>query len=211
MTSRPPKQDLSAGLYPANFDDSSFTLLSKNEFNRLSEDLCYKKTREQDNNKRLKFYTTNHADLANAQSERNNFFGIDIEQNLFVPNPENIDKLSGLRNGTLAGTMTNCRLRNEFGQLPLQMPFKGQVSRGDVCKEDSLRNYVEPKKNACLPKDTEYYKRHFSIFDDTLKIETPNALKSVERPELGFQLGRVGAPSRFDSKFVSKRKGFKLL
>jgi hypothetical protein len=205
MTTRPQtvEPNMSAGLYPANFDESSFNLLSKNEFNRLSEDLCYKKTREQDNNKRLKFYTTNYADLANAQTERNNFFGIDIEQNLYVPNPQNIDKLSGLRNGTLAGTMTNCNLRNEYGQLPIQMPFRGQVSRGDVCTEDSLRNYIEPKNNACLPKDTEYYKRHFGIFDS---IEVPNALNSVETPQSGFQLGRVGEASRFNSKFISKRK-----
>lgn len=192
-------KQFSAQLYPANFDDNSFNQYTKNEYNRLSEDDCYKNRRDNDNNKRLKFYTTNYIDLANAQTTRNNFFGIDIEDNQFVPAPQVIDKYSSLVNGQDGNQLTNCKVRNGFGQLPVQLPFKGQGHHGDVCIEDTLRNYLDPKKQSCLPKETNFYNRSFEIFSND--IEVPMAIKSVETSDKGFYLGRVGLSSRFDHRY----------
>ena len=62
-------------MYPANFDNSEFTKYKNNEFNRLNEDLCYNQQKDQANNKKLKFVTTNHIDLLEAK-DKLNFFGI---------------------------------------------------------------------------------------------------------------------------------------
>lgn len=191
-----------AQLYPANFDDSAFKQYTKNEFNKLSEDACYKIRREEDNKQRLKHFTTNFVDLANAQVTRNNFFGIDIQDNMFVPAPQVIDEYSSLVNSKNGGQLTNCKVRNGFGQLPIQAPYRGQAAHGDVDIEDSIRIYLEPKYNSCLPKDPEYQKRSFAIFDDSQRIETPDAQKSVENKDNGFEKGRVGLPSRFQAKFL---------
>lgn len=192
--------DFSKSVYPANFDNSAFVSknLKNTEYNRLTEDPCYINRREDDNAKRLKFYTTNHNDLINAQTERNNFFGINIENNLYTPSPENIDKYSNLVNGDKGGVMSQCKTRYNLPALPVQLPYRGQASRGDVDIEDSFRNYNELKKNSCLPKDTTFYNRSFYMFPG---IETPDASKSVEAYVNGFRLGRNGDPTRFCDRF----------
>lgn len=195
---------MSTSVYPANFDGSNFEKYKMNEFNRLTEDECYNTRRVNDNNKKLKFMTTNHIDLLKAK-ETYNFFGIGVRDTLFVPG-NRIDSHSDLLNGKNGGTLTNCNVKNGFGQLPVPTtPFRGQLQHGDVIIEDSMRNVVEPKKNSCLPKDNEYQKRSFDIFDDSLNIEVPRAIKSVETPQIGFALGRNGENTRYNNKFESTK------
>jgi outer membrane protein assembly factor BamE (lipoprotein component of BamABCDE complex) len=190
-----------AQLYPANFDDSEFAKRKNNEFNRLNEDLCYNQEKDKSNQKKLKFVTTNHIDLLEAK-EKQNFFGIGIRDQLFVPG-EQIDAYSSLINGESGSILTNCNVRNGFGQLPVPTtPYRGQVSRGDVLVEDLMRNNIEVRKNSCLPRDTFFHNRSFYIFDDKLDIQTPQAIKSVETPQIGFELGRNGVPSRFMDRFA---------
>lgn len=192
-----------AQLYPANFDDSEFSKLRNNEFNRLNEDLCYNQQKDKSNQKKLKFVTTNHVDLLEAK-EKLNFFGIGIREQLFVPS-DKIDTFSSLMNGQSGQILTNCNVRNGFGQLPLPTtPYRGQVSHGDVLVEDSIRNNIQVKKNSCLPRELDFHNRSFAIFDDKLDIATPQAIKSVETPQIGFELGRNGVPSRFIERFVVK-------
>jgi hypothetical protein len=187
-------------LYPANFDDSSFNKYKKNEMNRLSEDACYNNQKDLSNNKKLKFVTTNHIDLLKAKEELN-FFGIGVRDQLFVPG-EQIDTYSDLLNGKNGQTLTNCNVRNGFGALPMPTtPYRGQLQHGDVDIEDKIRNNIEVRKNACLPRDSNFEKRSFTIFDDSQQIFTPNAMKSVETPDIGFSLGRNGVASRFTKKF----------
>jgi hypothetical protein len=194
-----------AQLYPANFDDSEFTKRRNNEFNRLGEDLCYNQQKDKSNQKKLKFVTTNHVDLLEAK-EKLNFFGIGIRDQLFVPG-DKIDTYSSLMNGQSGQILTNCNVRNGFGQLPLPTaPYRGQVSHGDVSVEDSIRNNVQVKKNSCLPRESNFHNRSFTIFDDKLDITTPQAIKSVETPQSGFELGRSGVPSRFIERFGTKTK-----
>jgi hypothetical protein len=192
-----------AQLYPANFDDSAFSKLRNNEFNRLNEDLCYNQQKDKLNKKKLKFVTTNHVDLLEAK-EKLNFFGIGMRDQLFVPG-DRIDTFSSLMNGHSGQILTNCNVRNGFGQLPLPTtPYRGQVSHGDVLVEDSIRSSMQIRNNSCLPRESDFHNRSFAIFDDKLDITTPQAIKSVETPQIGFQLGRNGIPSRFDKRFGSK-------
>jgi hypothetical protein len=192
-----------AQLYPANFDDSAFSNRKNNEFNRLNEDLCYNQQKDKSNQKKLKFVTTNHVDLLEAK-EKLNFFGIGMRDQLFVPG-DRIDTFSSLMNGQSGQILTNCNVRNGFGQLPLPTtPYRGQVSHGDVLVEDSIRNNVQVRKNSCLPRESDFHNRSFSIFDDNLDITTPQAIKSVETPQIGFELGRSGVPSRFVERFGTK-------
>ena len=194
-----------AQLYPANFDDSEFSKRRNNEFNRLNEDLCYNQQKELLNQKKLKFVTTNHVDLIEGK-EKLNFFGIGVRDQLFVPG-DRVDTYSSLLNGQTGQILTNCNVRNGFGQLPFPTtPYRGQVSHGDVLIEDSIRNNVDVKKNSCLPRESQFHNRSFTLFDDKLDIPTPQAIKSVEIPQIGFQLGRNGIPSRFESRFGTKDK-----
>lgn len=212
---------MSKQMYPSNFDDSLFNEISNEfkqnlnktelqktdlkyqnlEFNKNTEDPCYIQHKDLGNDKKLKYRTTNFIDLSNAQ-ESGNFFGMTLVNNVFVPTPDNIDTYSSLLNGQTGGKITNCNTRFGFGQLPaLTTPYKGRVAHGPVDIEDTLRNNssnTEIKKNSCLPKDTSFFERSFSIFNG---IETPNAIKSVESPVDGFSLGRNGTPTRFSNKF----------
>lgn len=194
-----------AQLYPANFDDSEFAKHRNNEFNRLNEDLCYNQQKDKANNKKLKFVTTNHIDLLEAK-EKLNFFGIGLRDHLFVPG-DRIDTYSSLLNGQGGQILTNCNVRTGFGQLPVPTtPYRGQVAHGDVLVEDSIRNNIEVRKNSCLPRESDFHNRSFAIFDDKIDIHTPQAIKSVETPQIGFELGRNGVPSRFDEKFSIRKK-----
>ena len=88
--------------------------------------------------------------------------------------------------------MTNCKVKNGFGQLPLPtMPGRFQLFHGDVDVEDSMRNLRENNKKSCNPSDKEFQNRSFSIFNDSKGIETPNAVKSVET------IRRGGVDTRF--------------
>jgi hypothetical protein len=193
-----------AQLYPANFDDSEFTKSKNNEFNRLNEDLCYNQQKDFSNNKKLKFVTTNHIDLIEAK-DKLNFFGVGIKDQLFVPG-DKIDMYSNLLNGNNGNQLTNCNVKNGLGQLPIPTtPYRGQLQHGDVTIEDSIRNILEVKKNSCLPRESDFQKRSFTIFDNSQNIFEPQAIKSVETPAVGFELGRNGIPTRFVDKFSLKK------
>jgi len=196
---------LSASIYPANFNYSEFEKYKGSEMNRLNEDSCFNKRKDNDNDKKLKYMTWNGLDLLQAKEELN-FFGYSIKDGLNVPG-ERIDNHSDLLNGKTGGQITNEKFRYGLGQLPLlTSPYRGQLQHGDVIKEDSIRNYIEPKKNSCLPKGIDFEQRSFAIFDDTQGIEVPNANRSVEQKDNGFTLGRNGVSSRFQNRFESQQK-----
>ncbi len=198
---------VSASIYPANWLEraSEFEKYKFSEFNKLSEDSCFNKRKDNDNDKKLKYMTWNGLDLLEAK-EKLNFFGIGVRDQINVPG-ERIDTYSDLLNGKTGGQITNEKFRYGLGQLPLSTtPFRGQLHHGDVIKEDSIRNYIEPKKNSCLPKGVDFEQRSFAIFDDAQGIEVPNANRSVEQSGNGFNLGRNGVPSRFQNRFETQQK-----
>ena len=181
-------------MYNSNFDDSSFQQVNWREFNKTIDDPCAIQQRNDNNNKKLKFVTTNHVDLLEAKDTLN-FYGMTIKDTLFVPG-ENMDSDSYLRLGEKGNILTNCNTKNEYGQLPLPtMPSRYQLYHGDVNIEDSLRNNnLENNRKTCNPSSSEYFNRHFFLFDDKNGIETPNAAKSVETQDFG---PRGGTSTRF--------------
>lgn len=184
---------------------SEFEKYKGSEMNRLNEDTCFNQRRDNDNNKKLKYMTWNGLDLLESK-EKLNFFSIGVRDQLFVPG-EKIDNYSDLLNGKTGGQITHEKFRYGLGQLPVPtMPYRGQLQHGDVKVEDSIRNYVEPKKNSCLPKDANFEQRSFAIFDEKNGIEVPNANRSVEQNDNGFTLGRNGVPSRFQNRYETPQK-----
>lgn len=181
-------------LYPNNFDDSGFQAVNRREFNKSIDDPCAIQQREQDNNKKLKFITTNHRDLLDAKKNLN-FYGMTVKDQLFVP-ADRMDTFSELRQGQSGNILTNCNVKNEYGQLPFPtMPSRYQMYHGDVDKEDSMRYaLLEANRKTCNPLDTQYFERYFYIFDDKSGVEKPNALKTIQTPELG---PRGGISTRF--------------
>lgn len=183
-------------LYNSNFDDSQFKYATR-EFNKTIDDPCAIQQRNNDNNKKLKFITTNHIDLLEAK-DKLNFYGMTIRDTLFVPS-ENMDSDSFLRYGKTGGVLTNSNVKNVFGQLPFPtMPAKYQLSHGNIEIEDNIRvPLLETNKQSCNPRDSKYHDRYFYIFDDAQGIDTPSAIKSVENVDFG---PRGGMSSRFISK-----------
>jgi hypothetical protein len=179
--------------------DTEFEKVNFRENNRTLDDPCAIQQRDGDNSKKLKFVTTSFRELIEAK-ENLNFFGMTLKDQLFVPS-EQVDKYSELLNGKSGNTLTQCNVRNGFGQLPFPtMPSKYQLSRGDVQIEDSMRNLTEINKHSCNPRDTMYYNRYFYIFDDKQGIDTPDALKSVESGDFGKRGG-------VDTRFASLKPG----
>jgi hypothetical protein len=186
--------------YPTNINDKSFEDAQKNsrEMNKQKDDPCYIQLHSEENNKKLKFVTTNYIDLLEG-NDKLNFFGVSVKDQLFVPS-EKINTYSDLLNGSQGNIMTNPNIRYGFGPLPMPtLPSRYQLFHGDVDVEDSMRNFIEVKKNSCNPREINFHDRHFTIFDDTKGIETPNASKSVETVEFG---PRGGASTR---KFINKK------
>lgn len=178
-------------LYNSNFDDEKFKAAQNHEFNRVIDDPCFIQQQTEDNSKKLKFVTTNHLDLIDAKANLN-FFGMTMRDQLFVPS-EQIDTFSLLRQGQTGNVVTNCNIRNEYGQLPFPtMPSKYQTAHGDVDKESILTtsNY-EINRKTCNPRDNSFFNRSFYIFEN---VEVPNALNSVESDL------RCGVSTRFSKK-----------
>jgi hypothetical protein len=188
----------------SNLVDTEFEKVQFREQNRTMDDPCAIELRDDQNNKKLKFVTTSFRDLIEAKDNLN-FFGMTLQDHLFVPS-ESIDKYSDLRNGKTGNALTQCNVRNGFGQLPFPtMPSKYQLSRGDVKIEDSMRNLYEINKNSCNPRDVQYYDRYFYIFDDKQGIDTPSAIKSVEQPDMFVRRGGV------DTRFMTRKGGKELI
>lgn len=185
-------------LYNSNFDNSSFKSTASRELNKTIYDPCETEQRGKENNKKLKYITTNHIDLLEAK-DKLNFYGMTVRDQLFVP-ADNINSDSFLRYGKTGGVITNPNIKNVFGQLPLPtMPAKYQTAHGNVEIEDKhiRMPLLEVNKQSCNPKESDFHNRSFYIFDDSQGIDTPNAVKSVEGKEFG---PRGGINSRFISK-----------
>jgi hypothetical protein len=179
---------------------SSFSYVKKDQV-KPRDPGCYIVSQKNENAERMKYYTTNHIDLLTAK-DKLNAFSIDYRDTLFAPSAKNIDVDSRLTQSKL----TRCKVKHGFGQLPFPtMPQKHQLSHNNekITVEDEIRflDYGNSlKKKTCIPRDSDFYKRSFYIFDDNNNIELPDALLSVERPENMWSELRCGIPTRFDKR-----------
>lgn len=160
-----------------------------NGLNRLRDDKMTINQQGTDSLKKLKYYTTNTADMINAKDSYN-MYGIDLKDGLFVP-AKLIDNDSFLRANKKGNTRQKGNYSNNSALPFPTLPARYNVAHGDTTIEDGIRqNPVEPNKNSTNPKDTAFYNRTFSIFNDKNGIETPNALRSVEtRQDFGARGG----------------------
>ena len=75
------------------------------------------------------------------------------------------------------------------------MPAKYQTAHGNFEIDGHFRMpLLESNRTSCNPRDIEFYKRSFYLFDDEKGIETPNPVKSVESVDFG---PRGGVSTRF--------------
>lgn len=172
--------------FPNNTDDITFQQAQQTsrEMNKPKDDPCYLQLHQSENNKKLKFVTTNYIDLLEAK-DKLNFFGVSVKEQLFVPS-EKINVYSNLLNGSTGGILTNEKVKNGFGALPIPtLPSRHQLYHGDIAIEDSFKNLTEQNKNSCNPRDVSFHNRHFYLFDDKQGIDTPDATKSVETDMFG--------------------------
>jgi len=180
--------------YFSNFNDALFKTHQPREFNKLIDDECDIKQRNNSNNKKLKFVTTTFRDIFDAEVSGNHF-GINIKDQLFVPDYLVNDE-SALKHGKSGNLLTNQKIINELCALPLPtLPSRYQSYHGDVVIEDSMRNLLESNRRSCNPRDTEFYTRSFSIFNEC--IEVPDPMKSVES---NLRCGQ-------SSRFLNNKKG----
>ena len=184
--------------YYSNFDDTLFKQYENTDSTRLFADKCAIDAKNKENNKKLKFITTNYIDLL-ENKEKLNFFGYSVKDTLFVPG-EQMDTYSNLLNGKSGGEWTKCNVKYGLGQLPIPTtPYRGQLQHGDFTTEFNLQQGIDQvRRNTCLPRDNNYQDRVFEIFSDSQGIDTPNPSFSVESSANGFSLGRMGANTRFD-------------
>jgi len=184
--------------YYSNFDDTLFKKYENTDSTRLYADKCAIDQRNNDNNKKLKFMTTNYIDLL-ENKEKLNFFGYSVKDELFVPG-DKMDTYSDLLNGKSGGELTQCNVKYGLGQLPMPTtPYRGQLHHGEIDTEyDLQQGFDQVRRNTCLPRESNYQNRVFNIFSESQGIDTPNAINCVESSVNGFALGRMGADTRFD-------------
>jgi hypothetical protein len=149
--------------------------------NRISDDFCAINQQERESQKPLKFVTTSFKDFNSKHELR----GIYFHDGFGVPG-SGIDVDSRLHNGQIN---TNQNLPQSLPAFPL--PTTGsKVSgqgQGDTDVEFSLRGKDTNGKKTCLPIDTVYHDRSFSIFDSLCR--KPQNLKHTVQGSHGFRGG----------------------
>lgn len=166
--------------------------------NNLRDDPCSLSQRDNANNKKVKYITTNFKDLLEAK-EKFNFFGMTTKDKLFVP-AEKIDTDSQIRYGENGNILTQFNVRQTFGTLPMATtPGRYQLSHGDVEIEDKIRLSFQDNKKSVLPSDSQFFNRYFYIFDDSKGIETPKPENFIEK------LNRAGVSTRFPPRVYNNK------
>jgi hypothetical protein len=156
------------------------------DLNRLKDDDCYQVARNNSDGKKLRYYTTSFKDFLDAQTNKENYFGLTIKNELFVPTSK-IDTYSDLVNGTNGQMLTNqYTKRGTDTSYPLPtIPAKYQLAHGNIEIEDNLRmvnNYKTQK--SCLPIECNYNEKTFQIFE---KNSPPQNIAQNVKLQVGVQ------------------------
>jgi hypothetical protein len=152
----------------------------------LSNDPCYLNADCQINNKKLKYITTN---LGNSLKESSfSFFNISNKDGYTVPS-KNINQASQLRNGINGNQLTNCNIKTQIGQLPLNYPSKYKTAHGNLDEKNPfIKVPLQLNKKSYTPKDNNFYNRSFQIFSSSTPQLPINSF---------IQENRVGLSTRF--------------
>ena len=138
-------------------------LQSVRNVNRVSDDLCAINKRENESRKPLKYVTTTLGQFNDPKELR----GIYFHDGNGIPGCC-VNTYSSFRNGQIN---TNPNLPQSLPALPLPTTGSraGGQGQGDVDIEFMLRGKDTNGNKACLPYDTEYYKRSFADFSSVCR------------------------------------------
>ena len=150
----------------------------------LENEPCNLDADERQSTKPLKYYTQNFFDKTVVQN-RGIFFHDGFNS---VPPACEIDNDTRLR----VGEMTNINLVQNLPSLPLPTTAGYYRGQGPVLIEDRIRPQGIRDRNQCQPKETDFYQRHFDIFD-TLPVTPNKCVKNVVQDGAAF---RQGVPTR---------------
>lgn len=171
----------------SNFDSiGKFGILSD-----LNNEKCNLDKDERQSRKSLKYFTQNFFDKSIVQNR-----GIFFNDGFGVPSCK-IDNSSKSR----LGAMTNINLVQNLPALPLPTTASFAKGQGPTNIEDMIRPQHNRKLKQCNPKDTEFYNRHFSIFEG-LPIK-PN--KCVDNVVQNGPAYRQGVETRHSLKTKHRR------
>jgi hypothetical protein len=166
--------------------------------NGIRDDGCFNQVKDIQDQKKFKYYTTNHIDLLDSRQKKN-FLSISANEGQRVGSKE-IDGDSKFR----YTQQSKCKGHQSLGELPLNMQGRNRTGHNikHLDTEYNLLNDINTenfKRHSKIPRDNNYTNRTFTIFDN--KNDTPDALKSVEKPELNGCARRGGENTRFDSRY----------
>lgn len=133
---------------------------------------------EKQSMKSLKYYTQNFYDK-NIILNR----GINFNDGFGVPGC-NIDKSTTYRNSQL----TNAKCIQELPPFPMATTANFSKGQGNTLIEDSLRPQNIRVHNSCQPRETNYYNRSFTIFDN-LPIKPNGCVDNVVQSSYGYYMG----------------------
>lgn len=185
--------------YYANYEFEKNGDFKVGSRNGIRDDGCLNQVKDVQDVKKFKYYTTNHIDLLNSR-ENKNFLSISANEGQNVGSKQ-IDQDSKFRHNL----QSKCRGRQGLGELPLNMQGRNRTGHNikQLDQEYNLfidNNYQsETRRHSNLPRDNNYNNRTFQLFDN--KEDSPDALKSVENPELNGWKRRGGENTRFDSRY----------
>lgn len=149
----------------------------------LESDKCNMDKDEIQSMKPLKHFTRNFFDKKIIQDR-----GINFQDGFGTPSCK-IDHSTNMR----FGTSTNLNLPLNLPALPLPTTASYVKGQGPVSVEQRIRPRQTKELKSCNPRDTEYYKRHFYIFDH-LSVTPNGCVDNVVQNGPAF---RQGVPTRF--------------
>lgn len=121
----------------------------------LESEPCNLDKDEKQSVKPLKYYTRNFFDKSIIQNR-----GIFFNDGFGIPSCK-VDKSTQSR----FGAATNINLIQNLPALPLPTTASFAKGQGPVDTEQMIRPQHNRKLKQCNPKDTEFYNRHFSLFE----------------------------------------------
>lgn len=154
---------------------------SKKKFGSLSgleSDSSHLSRKEKESMKSMKYYTQNFFDKTVIQNR-----GIFFHDGFGIPSCE-IDNSTANR----FGDVTNLNLVQSLPTLPLRTTASLAKGQGPVEIEDKIRPVHDRNLKQCNPKDTDFYKRSFSIFD-YLPVRPNECVDNVVQQNASYRQG----------------------
>lgn len=144
----------------------------------LESDPCNIKLDNSQSQKPMKYYTQNFFDKEVVQNR-----GINFHDGFGTPSCK-IDQNTKTR----FGTPTNLNVLQNLPALPLPTTASYVKGQGPVLVEQRIRPEIARTDKTCQPREVDFYKRHFSIFDH-LPVAPNECVDNVVQKGSAFRQG----------------------